>query len=423
MPKSLQIHTFKRVFLRANPYLKDPYAEMHAYVTCATREKQYQLEYGIINLTESKRRYSLLKNLIVQITDRSSMETLFDKLYTARQKRPPLKALIVYTELEVSDLERMISSRRKLRNKYFVKISSIDSHLYLLNIRRIIRNGAKSGFALLDTSHEGAWILFTNEGSYFVAHVLERMFEGLYPEVSRFYLNYTQMNRLLTAIEKDYKGQKTVTFFVTRREPMHALESLERRGTFLLWERRGEEELLAQMDKYRITVEKLDFLVRDANRAILLQAHIARKGLFKLRFGNFGSFYKNVVNNAVIIGFGLKRFHSYRQRMEKDGDILLSPIQISYNFGFNKEQLATLANEISKSYSTSIIHAGNPYFAANVCDYQDGTSFGITALGKKVTIAPISRATPSAVWKLTNKIQELLGDGELSSIVRAEGHH
>lgn len=109
--------------------------------------------------------------------------------------------------------------------------------------------------------------------------------------------------------------------------------------------------------------------------------------------------------------------------MEKDGDILLSPIQISYNFGFNKEQLATLANQISKSYSTSIIHAGNPYFAANVCDYQDGTSFGITALGNKVTIAPISRATPSAVWKLTNKIQELLGDGELSSVIPAEGHH
>jgi len=28
MPKSLQIRNFKRVFLRANPYLEDPYAEM-----------------------------------------------------------------------------------------------------------------------------------------------------------------------------------------------------------------------------------------------------------------------------------------------------------------------------------------------------------------------------------------------------------
>lgn len=363
-----------------------------------------------------------MKKLTAQIADRSSMETLFDKLYTARQKRPPLKALVVYTNLAVSDLKKMTLSRKKLLNKYFVKISNIDSHLYLLHIRRVIRRGVKSGYVLIDTSHEGAWISLTNEGSYFVAHVLERLFEALYPDVSRFYMNYSHMKRLLDIIAQDYQGQKTVTFFVTKREPIHKLDPLERKGTFLLWERRGEEELLAQMGKYRVTVDKLDFLVRDASRTILLQAHMTRKGLFKLKFGNFHSFYKNVVNNAVEVGFGLKKFHSYRQRMERDGDVKLNPIQISYNFGFSKDQLATLAGQISRSYSTSIIHAGNPYFAANVCDYEDGSSFGITALGKEVTIVPISQATPSAVWKLTNTIQELLGDGKLSSIIPAEGN-
>jgi len=358
-----------------------------------------------------------LKKLIVQIADRSSMETLFDKLYTARQKRPPLKALVVYTELKVPDLEKMISSRKKLSKKIFVKTSNIDSHLYLLQIRRIIRKQVKTGFALLDTSREGVWVLLTNEGSYFVTHVLERLVEGLYPEVSPLYMNYFKMNQLLNVIERDYQGQKTVTFFVTRREPLESLQRGYGRGTFLLWEARGEEELLTQMNKYRVTVDKLDFLVGDAKRGILLQAHISRNGLFKLRFGNFHSFYRNVIHNAIEIGFGLKKFHSFRQRMEKNGDVTLHPIQISYSFDFNKDQLGTLANQISKSYSTSVIHSGNPYFVANICDYQDGSSFGVTALGNMVTITPISRATPSAVWKLTNKIQELLGDGKLSSAI------
>ncbi len=52
-----------------------------------------------------------MKQVLAQIADRSSMETFFDKLYTARRKRPPLKALVLFTELKVADLETMISSR------------------------------------------------------------------------------------------------------------------------------------------------------------------------------------------------------------------------------------------------------------------------------------------------------------------------
>lgn len=345
------------------------------------------------------------------------METFFDKLYTSRKKRPPLKALILFTELEVEALEKMVASRKKLFRKYFVKISSIDNHLYLLQIRRIIRKQVKKGVALIDASREGAWVLFTNESSYFVAHVLERMFEGLYPEISRFYMNYSQMNKLLNFVERGYNGKKTVTFFVTRREPLKELEENEKRGTFILWEVRGEEELQTQTEKYRLTVDKLNFLVRGPKGSILLQAHMSRKGLFKLRFGNFRSFYRNVIHEAISMGLGLKKFYSYRRRMEKDGEIILNPFQIAYSSDFSNDQLFALADQLSKGYSSSIIHSGNPYFAANICDYQDGSSFGITALGNIVTITPISRATPSAIWKLTDKIQELLGDGEISGVI------
>jgi len=361
-----------------------------------------------------------LRKALTQIADRSSMETFFDKLYTARQKRPPLKALVLFTELKVTDLERMISSRKKLSNKYFIKLSSIGSHLYLLQIRRLIRKQYKAGYALLDTSRAPAWILLTNERSYFTTHVLERLFEALYPKVSRLYMNHSEMNKLLNTIENEYQGQKTVTFFVTRREPRLRSSQSDldgKRGTFLLWEARGEEELQTQMKKYRITIDKLDFLVRNAKGSVLLQAHMSRRGLFKLRFGNFRSFYKNVVCSAIVQGLGLKSFYSHRQRMERNGDIILNPFEISYSFDFSKDQLIALAGQLSRSYSSSIIHSGNPYFVANICDYQDGSSFGVTVLGSTITITPLSRATPSATWKLANKIQELLGDGKLGSII------
>jgi hypothetical protein len=84
---------------------------------------------------------------------------------------------------------------------------------------------------------------------------------------------------------------------------------------------------------------------------------------------------------------------------------------------FDEEQLFRLTKKISKNYLCSIIHGGNPYFVANVCDYQDGSSFGVAALGNSVTITPITRGSHQATWKLTNRLQEILGDGEITSIL------
>jgi len=356
--------------------------------------------------------------MIPQIVDRFSMEALFNKVYTMRKKQPSLKALVVFSDFDVSQLEDLVSDRKKLSKRYHIKMTAIDKGLYLLNFQRIIRRELVTGYALLDTRFDGSWILLTDEKSYFIAHVLERLFNGLYPDVSRLYLNFSQIRVLLREIEKTYQGHASVTFFVTKRKPreLKLEEPLERKGTFLLWEIKGEDELLAQLRKYRVTVDKLDFEVRDVQGAVLLQAHVTRKGLWKLRFGNFTTFYEKVISTAVRIGLGLKRFYGNRERIARDGEIKLSPFRINYDFDFGKEQLQGLANKLSKNYLCSIVHSGNPYFVANICDYQDGSSFGVTALGNVVTITPISRATSQAAWKLANGIQELLGDGELLNV-------
>jgi len=183
-----------------------------------------------------------------------------------------------------------------------------------------------------------------------------------------------------------------------------------------LWEYLAEEELAKQSKNYRVMVDRLSFEVRDQRNAILLQAHITRRGLCKLKFGNFSAFFENVVLNAISLGMNWKKFYAKRERSIEDGEIRLKPFQIEYDFDIGKEQLHRLGDQLSKTYSCSIVHKGNPYFVANVCDYYEGSSFGVTVLGKIVTITPITRAATQAVWKLTNKIQELLGDGEIVEV-------
>jgi len=358
-----------------------------------------------------------LEKATSSIESRLGMQLFFDKLYTTRKKRPPLKAIILLSELEIEDLEGIVQQRERLARVYNVTLRKLEDGLYGLQLKKLVRKDISKGFAILDTSHEGIWIAFCNEESYFVNRALLRLFNALYPSVSRLYLNYYQISALLTEIKNAYHGKTTLTFITVKREPKKIESAFAEKGTLQLWEENAEKELLKLSKDYRIAVDRADFKVRDTEtNRLLLRGHISRRGVCKLALGNFTAFYENVVVRAIELGINWKRFYAHRERIIADGKIKLRPFSISYNFDFDKEQLQRLTEKISKSYSSSVIHSGNPYFVANVSDYGDGSSFGVTVLGKIVTITPIIRATPQSAWRLTNRIQEILGDGEIHSI-------
>jgi hypothetical protein len=357
-----------------------------------------------------------LERMTSQITDRLSMSFFFEKLYTTRQKRPPLKALILLSDLRIEEFEKIIRERRKLAKTYSINLTKLESDLYGLSLTKLVRKRTVKGFAIIDLSHKGIWLVLCNEKSYFLKRALERLFIALYPKISRLYLNYSQIRVLLDAIREAYEGQTTLTYFTIKREPKRTQSIFRERGTFQLWEENAEEELLRQSKDYRLTVDRVNFEVRDERNTLLLQAHISRRGICKLRFGSFSTFYENVLLKAIDLGLNWKRFYGHRERVIREGKIWLRPFRINYPFDLDERQLHRLADKISTSYSCSIVHGGNPYFVANLCDYQDGSSFGVTALGNIVTITPITKGTHQAAWKLTNRIQEILGDGEIISV-------
>jgi hypothetical protein len=344
------------------------------------------------------------------------MNLLFEKLYTTRQKRPPLKALILMTDLDPEGLEHLVQKRKRLAKIYNISLTKLESDLYSLKVKRLLYKDHVSGHAILDARYKGVWAIYCNEKSRFAKFGLERLFSRLYPEVSRLYINYFQIRALLDKIKDAYKGQTTLTYFILKREPKSA-DARFKSGTFQLWEEDAEEELRSQSKSYRLTIQLVNFEVRDENNAILLEGQISRRGVCKLRFGSFAKFCENVVIEAMELGVKWKGFYGHRERLVKNGEILLRPLRISYSSLFDEKQLHRLTEKISKNYMCSIIHGGNPYFAANICDYLDGSSFGVTALGNNVTITPITKGSHQATWKLTNSLQEILGDGEITNIM------
>jgi hypothetical protein len=358
-----------------------------------------------------------LQKMTAQITDRLSLNSLFEKMYTTRERRPPLKALILLTDVEPEDFKNLILKRKKLSKIFNIRIEKLENNLYSLKVNRFHFQKNISGNAVIDSGRKGVWVVYSNERLHFIKLGLESLFAKLYPDFSRLYINYYQIRGLLDNTKKAYSGQTIMTNFIVRREPKFTDTGLKG-GTFQLWEEDADAELQRQSKNFRLTIHIVNFEVRDRDGSILLQGQVSRRGVCKLRFGSFSMFQNNVVHQAIDLSLKWRGFYAHRERVTKEnGEILLRPFRISYSSDFDTKQLFRLTEKISKNYMCSIIHAGNPYFAANVCDSIDGSSFGVTALGSKVTVTPITKGSHQAAWRLTNRLQEILGDGEVLNVM------
>lgn len=356
---------------------------------------------------------------IAQISDRLSMELYFTHIYTTTSKRASLKAIVLISKIDPESIEIVAGRKSKLDN-FTVKITRIDSNLYRGFLKRSTKNGETAGYFLLDNSAENKWILFSNYNAYFVSHVLESFFDKFYPFVSRVYFNYSEMKNYLEVIKNKYNGVTEYTKFTIKRtkKPLNLPSSLVyKKGTMILWENDADEELLKQSKDYLLTVNRLNYTIRQKNtRMLLLKSSLSRKGKCTLEYGVFKEFYENVI--LTTIEYGMKRtlFYNFRKRMIINNEIQLRPFAISYTNNIDMHSIEQLPGKLINTYSTSIIHSGNPYFVATLSDYEEGSSFGLTILGEEVTITPISKGSPEAVWKLTEKIQEVLGDGIIQDV-------
>ena len=364
---------------------------------------------------------TILPETVSGFVDRTSMHLHYDKVYTMHEKRPPLKALILLTNLNVEDLPRALSDRERVARSYSVSVRSIGQSLHRVSLQRTMGLRQIRTDIVIDSGCQGVWIALTDASSYCTTHVLETFFDKLYPTVSKLFLNYSQMRSLLSVVRESCQGKTTLTFFTIKRikAPKSDVEGAfqYKEETEILWGENVDEDIRRRISEgFTIRVDRLDFELRDSTDGIILKAQISRRGLSKLKFGSFTAFYDNVLLNAIEYGHRQSNFYDKRERNVEKGIVYLRPLQINYSERFRNEQLGRFTKKITDSYSMSIIHGGNPYFVADLCNYQDGSSFGIAILGNSITVTPVTRATSSAVWKLLGEIQEILGDGEIVDV-------
>lgn len=341
-----------------------------------------------------------------------------DGLYTTRTMKKPLKALILLSDHSPYDLHNLVSLKKQLKKNYDLKIDELQDDLFLLWIQKKVWGKLVSGYALIDRGIRGFWIVYTDESGYFVQIVLEYLFNKLYPYISRVYFNYLQIQRFLDTVKEAYHGSSVVTYIAFKKQ----LRTRRRlKGTHLLWQPYAEEELRKDADRYRIWIDSLIFEVRDQNDITLLEASLTGRGVTRLKFGTFSDFYGNVIKLYIELATEWKNFFNNRERRIQEGKVELRPYILQYPSDLDKPQIEGLIKSLKGSYSHSILFGGNPYFVTNLTDIFDGSSFYLTVLGKKVTITPMLKSTPYALWRIANKVQNVTGEGEILDIQKELG--
>ncbi|MCW4048613.1 MAG: hypothetical protein NWE89_02645 [Candidatus Bathyarchaeota archaeon] len=323
-----------------------------------------------------------------------------------------MKAIVFHSKINPNDLEQILSRHSGLEGFIF-NIEKLEDTLFRISLSREIKGSYNHGILLLDFNESDSWVVYTNKGSYYVKHVVESFFDKLYPLISRIYFNINQMKKFVNVIKDEYEGRSTFTSFTIHRvkKQWKLSDRQKKGGTLILYEENADDELKKISKDYYLTINRLNFNIVDSNDILLLKSNIYRNGRCSLSYGDFNRFYYNVVLKIIEYGREWRSFYAKRERSVFEKDIFLNPFSILYSNDFSIHEIKKLSKQISNKYSCAIIHNGNPYFVANLSDYEEGSSYGITAIGDIITITPITRGTDVASWKLTETIQQILGDG------------
>lgn len=345
------------------------------------------------------------------IKTREEMTRILDSVYTTRKLRPSLKALPVIASVGIETLPSLVRSDDRL-DKYTLGVKRLEDNLYRLLIEKKMREGQSiTGSALVDVRDE-TWVFFTTGSTYFVHHGIENLLNMLYPLISRIYLNHYDMAQLLNTIKQGYGGSRVITEFIAHVEERS--RNRVEQSSVRIAGASAERNLRRYERQSRIWLDKVAFSIVGLDGGTLSESVIYSSGVSRLVYGQFSAFYRNVVGRVIETSEAIDEKYGMVKRDTAEEIPILRPCMVSYQTLFDQSDVTSLLKGLSKEYTISVMHGGNPYLAAELLDVDDGSSFGLTLSEKIVTITPMLRSTRPALWRITTDVQSILGEGVVS---------
>lgn len=343
-----------------------------------------------------------MDTLLERIANRGELFAILDRNYTKHILQPSLKCVVVLTEMNPETLQRL--GKGSLLRKYEFKVERLDSDVYRIHAQKSFKFD-KSEALFIVLVGKGYWVILTREKKNITEGLIEGFLNALYPMVIRPYLNNLQLAKLMLQTSQAYLGELDVRFMAYTEEDEKQLREVSVRGEHL----KPSENI--------VHLNRIEFIVKEKQGYIPLKSVVTTRGFARLVYGSFSEFHQKFLLSMVELAMNWDdKYLEVKRSYGEEGPLLTSCV-ISYAKPPTKDDLRKLSKKITSKYTAVVAHAGNPFFLAQVSDSSNRSSFAMTLYGDKLSIVPITTKSnrPSAsVWKLTETVQDVLGEGEIS---------
>ena len=338
------------------------------------------------------------------------------------------KFILLVSQSSEDDFDVILNN---IKNKYSRKFAVIDKKiesrgnevLYRLEITR--KFYWKSKFRLLPgkclfylNKNDNYLIVFTDHSTDFAVNALMAFTNKLYPYFARVIIPHFFIVNLIEKLEQE--GYECISSILSKKKWWE-------RATPIMGEKPSSgvefpvgiefQKVLEQLRNENSTINAIMLAVLTDTTPIL-RFYVSRKGLVQYISGDFEFFQKRILKSTIDYGIDtILKFKDKNRDIEE-----IKPLRVRFSgleeFGA-REVISRfiVAIKSNRNFSTTILHQGNPYFDANICDLSDGSTFNLLLFNKldnyELIIVPQYVASPTSLMGFFETLFTNFGEGDI----------
>lgn len=311
------------------------------------------------------------------------------------------------------------------------QIQSYDSIPWLYKVQSNIGNQEEKLSGLLvfiPGKFPNMYRAVTVSKSVFWNNAIRKLIRRAYPEAMRVFFKQNEIREALKVLENNVgEGFRVHILDGTLKAKRNKGESFKKAlfNTDRVWRDQSIDEMFEEALEKSQWFTSLTFAIQKKlgkNPQVYSSVAIGKIG----KFGEISSnFYFDMIEEhitSVLEGYAYDRLELYQNRGIRERDYKPSPpleIKFSFDVFSDIEEIHRFGVSMEKYPDSSIaVFHGNPYYHANIADYEDGSSFDVWILSPNgILIVPQARATPQALERITSHIFYEFREGVVNEYV------
>jgi len=325
----------------------------------------------------------------------SQLYATFDNQYCGGYPSP-LHIFVLFPRIGIDSLPDLAS-----RAEAGLHLEPLSENVYEIVLS--LRKRYAQGFVV---TYPHIWNLFIRpvESSVAAAQVTDTWLRKVYPILSKAYVESEQLLDILDSLKStnpDYRVEVRGYLLKTFREP-ETSRTWPRDQPYIrrILERSMESRYLLDAIRFGFHAGEAFFETRISRNGHLVYYSGGKQG--------FSDLSRLILQPLSKIALENRKRFSGRERKIVGDEVVISPVMMKPENPLTERDLVGIKLALCESYTTSVIHGGNPWLLVSVIDRGDGSYFDIYGYEDEVVIVPFNRASPESLTKLYGLIRELV---------------